>query len=587
MLFAECLANIFELSHNISSTIVRTEDIEKRAPIILIQMLAKLLSSQNSDGAWGPPQCSETTSYAILGLIAMTKLPHVQPLNLEIKHAIERGRQALSMMRGSWAKSHSLWIGKTAFGSDRLSEAFSLAAMRKPYELQGSLENSSFSIDKQRQKALTLASFFHGLDNLANKPIFEIKAGALESAFYVPMLKSMRKDIFPPTAASEKDKYLDYIPIMWTIHSIVCGIFVAPQFIWDISVLSMFIFLVDEYMESKVASFTQEEFNAFRKGIEEMFTVEYSSLPDVATNGTSQAKGQHGLSTKESFNDDIYAANPQRLSNVIPVDQMKKRLLLIHPVDPSSVNSDRVRDALSVFGGWARYHMNYESVVRSSAMDLLDLRTETRNYLLHHVHQLEDNQRLAKQHHSSSHLQFSTPRTGFAPWLHTVGSGHIGAPIGLAFFACIAGSRVRGEGKDCFGSVRQKLMACDCNTHAAKQLRMYNDYGSVARDADEDNLSSLNFPEFFGGGDDARVDPAGDFDAKFRLMQTKQVLLEAAEYERRRTDEGLVELYKELEMEGYEGRKIADLLRVYYAGGDQFSDMYLVKDVTNGTKQVL
>lgn len=110
----------------------------------------------------------------------------------------------------------------------------------------------------------------------------------------------------------------------------------------------------------------------------------------------------------------------------------------------------------------------------------------------------------------------------------------------------------------------------------------------LARDLAERNLSSINFPEFFGDGDDARCDSVskGGHDAEFKLLLLKQTLLEAAEHERDRTNAELSELYAELEAEGAEGKKIADLLGVYYAGEDQFSDMYLVRDVTNSTRTV-
>ena len=604
MLFAEIFAEIYEFSNSTPHALASAEDIENRAPIIIVQMLAKVLSSQNGDGSWGPKGCSETTAYAILALIAMAKLPHVRILKMEIVHSIESGRQILSMTRDSWAKSHSLWSGKTAYGSDRLSEAFSLAAMQKPFRLHGPNEQNTLPGDKQSQKVLALAKFFHGLENLAQEQLFKIKAGALESAFYVSMLKSVRNDIFPPTAATEKDKYLDYIPIMWTIHSIVRGTFAPPQFIWDIAVISMFIFLVDEYMESKVATFTSDEFSAFRKGVEEMFAIGYHLQPAEAPDRTFIINGQNSTIPDDVSTNKTHTAEPQQPPTATSAGWTKQSILYIHSTtEPSATVSDRVRIALFVFSTWARQHMAYTSVLSSSTLDLLDLRMETRNYLLCHIHQLEDSQRLAQQPHPTSssspaHLRFQTQRMGYAPWVHTIGGGHIGAPIGLVFFACVVGSRVRGSGKDCFSTVRQKLMAWNCNTHAAKQLRMYNDYGSMARDAAEDNLSSLNFLEFFGDGDEARSEPySNDADndndnnsrtaSQFHIQQTKQTLLQAAEYERRHTNAELAELYEELRGEGSDGAKIAEWLGLYYAGGDQFSDMYLVRDVTNGTKQPL
>lgn len=36
--------------------------------------------------------------------------------------------------------------------------------------------------------------------------------------------------------------------------------------------------------------------------------------------------------------------------------------------------------------------------------------------------------------------------------------------------------------------------------HLGRMCRQYNDYGSLARDQEERNLNSLNFPEFCGLG---------------------------------------------------------------------------------------
>jgi hypothetical protein len=147
------------------------------------------------------------------------------------------------------------------------------------------------------------------------------------------------------------------------------------------------------------------------------------------------------------------------------------------------------------------------------------------------------------------------------------------------------GNKIRGPGRDCFSSVKQKCMIWNANTHSAKQLRMFNDYGSITRDAEERNLNSTHFPDFFGSGDAEwlHVDGAEE-DAEFGVLQRKAVLLEAAQYERDRTNEEMEGLYQELRAEGYMGKRLADWLGLYFAGGDQFSDMYLYRDVTNSTK---
>ena len=92
-----------------------------------------------------------------------------------------------------------------------------------------------------------------------------IKVSTLEGALYQLMLEAMRTQNFPSTHAKEKDKYLDYISIMWTLSSTCRHLFSPPEYLLDMMVLFMFIFLVDEYMESTVAHFSQDELAAFRK----------------------------------------------------------------------------------------------------------------------------------------------------------------------------------------------------------------------------------------------------------------------------------------------------------------------------------
>jgi hypothetical protein len=114
---------------------------------------------------------------------------------------------------------------------------------------------------------------------------------------------------------------------------------------------------------------------------------------------------------------------------------------------------------------------------------------------------------------------------------------------------------------------------------------MFNDYGSITRDIEERNLNSTNFPEFFRAGDAEwlHVDGA-EKDAEFGVLQRKAVLLEAAQYERVKTNEESEELYQELRTEEQKGDRIAEWFGLYLTGGNQFSDMYLYRDMTNSTK---
>lgn len=535
MLYAEAFLEIHKLSESEPPVLLVNASIQERAAVAIARILAQVLSLQNNDGSWGPRGCAETTAYAILTLLTVIALPYVQALKMEIEHAIAKGRQAMALMHESWNKPHYLWVRKAAYGSVALSQAFSLAAMRKPINELRCREEMRTAIDKQTQEILGFSRFFSNLEHLKTVPQSMIKASVLEATFYQPSLKAMRAANFPQTRANEKDKYLKYIPIMWVLPSTCDALFSPPEYLLDMMVLSMFIFLVDEYLESNVAQFSTEEFEAFRQSVEEIHPEDDSLAMDLSLPGFLQDKNTNTPAGKDQ--------PPPSLSN-------------------------RLQEAISVFQSWATTVMKYPRVKDASRSDLLELRSETKRYILYHLTQLEDNARFAKQDSSAS-TRFMTPRTSYQTWVHTVGAGHVSGPFSFAFFVCSMGGSVR-HGADCFTGVKQKIIAYNMNTHLGTYCRMYNDYGSIMRDQEERNLNSVNFPEFFA--DNLDRDSA------------KATLLDVAGYERQCAAESAEVLMKDLRGEGSVGGKIADCLRVYIGASNGFSDMYVTRDVTNRVK---
>ena len=535
MLYAEAFTQIHSLSENEPQLLLANTHVQTRAPVAVAQILARVLSMQNNDGSWGPRGCAETTAYAVITLLTVIALPYMQALRMEIEHAIAKGRQAMALMHESWTKPHYLWVGKIAYGSVALSQAFSIAAMKKPILDPACREQVRTTIDKRTQEILHFSRFFSNLEHLKNEPQSMIKASVLEAVFYQPSLKAMRTKIFPQTKTNEKDTYLDYIPIMWIIPSTCDAIFSPPEYLLDMMVLSMFIFLVDEYLESNVAQFSTDELEAFGQSVQEIHPEDDSLAMDLSLPGFLHGKNMNTPAGK----------------------------------DPATtVFSDRLRAAISVFQNWATAVMTYPRVKDASRSDLLELRSETKRYILYHLTQLQDNARFAKQDLSAS-TQFLTPRTSYQTWVHTVGAGHISGPFSFAFFVCSMGGSAR-HGADCFTHVRQKIIAHNMNAHIGTYCRMYNDYGSIMRDLEERNLNSVNFPEFFVD----KLDPDS----------AKATLLDVAEYERQCAADSAKVLIRDLRGQGSVGRKIADCLRVYIGASDGFSDMYVTRDVTNRVK---
>ncbi|KAL8959821.1 MAG: hypothetical protein Q9193_003380, partial [Seirophora villosa] len=442
MLLAQSITTNHRLPENEGSGALAKTALKDRIPVVAVQILTEILSTQHEDGTWGSDdRVEETIQYPALTLLELASLPYTATLRIESQEAILKAREALSTRQNvisNGTQSHLLSIPDI-----------------HPDAVEKCLHQNAQA--KQAQKINGFVNYFSSLHHIKNQQPVRIKASILEASLYRPFLQAARGDIFPPSTSKEQDKYLDYIPIMWLLASASYRVFVPPEYLLDMMILSMWIFLADEYMESRIVKLPPAEFRQFRKYVEE----------------------------------DLYMG--------VPLEETSQ-----------DTTTAVLQEARSVFTAFATAVLSYPSLASASATDLLDLRFETRNYLLHHLDQLEDNLRLVQQPTTSektTRKKFLTPRTSFQTWIHTTAAGHISGPFAWAFFTCCMSSSLfslssthqpRNPGKkDCFRTPRQKLMAHGLNAHYGAFCRLYNDYGSVARDAAEGNLNSVNFPEFF------------------------------------------------------------------------------------------
>ncbi|KAL8969892.1 MAG: hypothetical protein Q9197_004103 [Variospora fuerteventurae] len=539
---------------------IRAETVlEDRTPVVAIQVLAELLSTQNDDGTWGSNDSTEeTTRYAVLALLELASLPYAATLKTEIQNAISKGHEALSIRKSEVPNGQQ---------SRSLSDIHP-NAIDEHLHAEGQRAQA-----KQTAKIDGFINYFSSLDHIRSIPQFRVKASVLEASLYRPFLKAARGNIFPPTASKDRDKYLDYIPIMWLLAGAHYNVFVPPEYLLDMMILSMWIFLTDEYMESKIVKLSSAELRMFRQHVDELYTTDLKA-------DTSQ--------------------EPSRSSSQVD--------------STTTSTSPLLHEAKSVFTTFANHVITYPRVTPASATDLLDLRFETKNYLLHHLDQLSDNARLISQQPQSpptKRIKFLTPRTTFQTWLHTTAAGHISGPFAWAFFTCCMSSSLRrpststpssyhhqGKCGDCFSTPRQKLISHTMNAHYGAFCRLYNDYGSVRRDAEEGNLNSINFPEFFpppsslpaassSSSSASAASPSSENkdrdDDDDDEKKAKNLLLEAANWERESALRSAALLYRELE-DTEEGKRLADRIKVYVGAGEQFSDMYLTRDVTNSVK---
>jgi hypothetical protein len=242
--------------------------------------------------------------------------------------------------------------------------------------------------------------------------------------------------------------------------------------------------------------------------------------------------------------DDVFMADedaePHRLSK-------RRKLSRSRDANNSSIGSDfhidnsspgdEVRGPLTRF---VRYVAEHDCVRSASPWDRHTTLRELRVYLHAHVTQLEDNMRLSKAQTCATKFSHTliTSNHGFIRWVRTTSADHT---------------------------------ACQ---HLATMCRMYNDYGSVARDRAEYNLNSVDFYEF-----NCEARNEGRLDEVSELEAAKETLFELAQYERGCLSDAICRLREE--MCDVKMNLQMDILSMFCDVTDLYGQIYVVKDISS------
>ena len=396
-------------------------------------------------------------------------------LQYEIQEAIESARSLLDAQDSDQEPQLQSLNGRYEFASRM---AVDKCEVKKPAALSRCVPHKKHAESlAQRTKMKKLYEFFSNLDHMRAESTTAIEAAIGEAAYHTMRLREIRASSPFPQGhcrgeGKENDKYLDFIPITWTLPNMCLNLFCPPGFLQDMSILSMYVFLVDEYMEGTVSAFAPEELESYVKKVEAL------------------------------RNRDSASATPT-VSDI----------------------GHRANNAIAVTASWKETMLSYRFVSSAAAIDRADLEAEIINYILHHITQLQDSRRLALQHHiDGADTRFSSPRSSYMTWLYTTGAGTIAAPMSFAFFKCYMGGWIF-NGRECFPILTTTPLAHRMNHHIGTFPRMYNEFGSIARDRNEQNLNSVNFPEFF---DKAESHKSSSTEARDELLIAAKVQRQCA-----------------------------------------------------------
>ena len=592
MLLAEALIRLLELwdtgvLDGLQETLLRD-----RIYIVLIQILNRTLLAQNPAERSGADHCLEATAYGILTLSAISGVPGIAFHQNEVTSAIQGGQNILDRSRGQWAKPQYLWIEKVTYGSHNLSEAYCLAAMTPP-------KNCHVWSDKVKnlfhvpEEAVRNNSRFLSTVRIFNAvPFWKIQASVIEGYTFLPQLDSSATDILPRQKGA-KNEYLNLVPCIWTIVNHHHNLFLPTNLLWDMMVLTVLNFRVDEYMETTGAELTKDNFDQAKSTIRGLCAVEEPKMLGVTTKPPGDsAQVITGCHSEVTSNEDKII----KVETCCDTAQVNGIDALI-----GEINEKYAPPLISfraIIGQYTHAMLQYPRVLGASGSDYSNFSALLCNFLLSHVSQISDNSHFAAQTSwsSSTTTVFANPSTSFYTWVHTIGADSVSCPFSFAFFTCLLGATSglpgcgtsQKQADDCFDSAHQKYLAQDLCAHLAVMSRLYNDYGSVARDRVEGNINSINFSEFH-----TDIVNLPDFNneetASTREKMLKEHLLKLAEHERSCAELAFERLLKDLA--GKEGsikresdRLKINAVRLFFEVTKLYTDLYMARDLSNRTK---
>ncbi len=567
--------------------------------ILLFQILNRTLQTQNANGSWANPPSHEATCYAILTLTNLTSLPIGDSLQHILQVAVEQGRRFLNHMDQNVTEPDYLWIEKVTYRSDSLLQCYHLAALKASPEIHefGDKIKAIFSGGSKTRAKFT--KFYSQLPLFADTPQWAIESALIEGYLYLPQLKLVRLDVFPRKDMAE-DKYFEYIPFTWTASNNLKKAFLNPSFLFDMMVISFLNYQADEYMEKVIG----ESFDHRLSDVREIIDLVFETITAGSAQVHAGVNNQHpnGSIPGRSVNEDIETLGPREhvkrkpyagLENsdesvwtggnvakkicttqtangtveqdsCTPAEQQNGAISLEHADRANGINgtsSDNVVQVYATLKRFVEHVLKHLRVQTASAYDQENLRRELKVFLLAHVDQIEDNSRLSLQAtNPNTTVVFQSPKTTFFDWVRNTSANHTSCPYSFALVICFF-----GQCQDYFATAKEKYLAQAMCRHLATLCRMYNDYGSVARDRLERNLNGVNFPEFHDS-------------ASHEGKDEREQLFDIAAYERSCLELTLKELSQ------VTGELNMKVVEVFCDVTDMFGQIYVKKDIASRMK---
>ena len=592
MLLADCFVKLLQVCDEGALKPPSKNLLEFKVPVILCEILTRTLSMQMESGAWSSESSFEVTSYAILTLVFMRDLPLASWVADDIEAAILKGRENLNQTSSLPDSPQYLWIEKVAYAAEGLSAAYRIAAIvAKSPSFQWNAVHAE-SIEKIQYLASKAMKFFNLLPAFKKLGSCYLKLALLEGHLFLPKLMS-DKSIVLQSQNDKKNAYLGLVPITWIIVNNHQKLFLKPQLLYDMMVLTIYNFRVDEYFDTRLRTADEDRFRSIEAIISQANSTtdmngRNMEKDNLAMNGHRLSPSVNGSSAENDATAKNGLNTPSDEISMSPKQDIKTM---------KGKNGKRRLEEDDTVSVYIAQMVNSPTVQKASPSDQQSFRFQLREFLLSHIQQARDNLRFTRQKRQKLNPTdkadaavetFLDPGISLHNWVHTTGAKSVSALMSFAYLVCLLGAYTGGShATKVFDTAYLQYLTEDLSAHIANMSRLYNDWGSLDRDLRESNVNCVNFPEF---GPSARqthpqagimLEQSGASEES-RKRKLKDELLELAEYERTQVDVLTKVVVEALERKGStKRRKIADGLVLLANVAKLYGDMYLVKDLSN------
>ncbi|KAL8961804.1 MAG: hypothetical protein Q9193_001693 [Seirophora villosa] len=463
MLFVQTLLSVLKKRDDNRLESLPTNIIHEQVPGSICRLLSQTLLTQSSDGSWA--DSLEITAYSILTITHCLSLPWTTDLKVQLKDSIFRGRQYLRTEYGTTTRSDYLWIEKVSYRSSLLHSTYCSAAlnMETTEEDWSSAVVDRFSLQSGVSKQM--GKLFSSLPLFQKSLLPSVDLVLIEAALVAKRLKGFRDTLFirddiPMTA----DKYVEFIPMIWVACNHKNGHILPANVVWEMVLLSLFNYQVDEYMECVVARIADFDITMLEPLLRQACNGG-SDLSDTAAEAMTHPAKKRKTNGGKANN----------IQNGLP-------------------GQSAVAQSFESLSRFIQHVTQHWSVLQSPPSMQQEVAREVYNFLLAHITHNQDNVLFAKSRGSVTKdgTQFMNNERPYIDWVRTTASDDTSCPFSFLFFTALISER----GRICFEGAQASYFSRSLCRQLATMCRQYNDYGSAKRDAEECNLNSLDFPEF-------------------------------------------------------------------------------------------